>query len=55
MRPTGFYTKSPNDVSGEFLYPMRKNDGTILDFKHKSISESRRERLFLHKSGLLNV
>ena len=54
MRPTGFYTKCPNDTSGEFLFPMRKHDGTVLDMNHKSLHESRRERLFLHKSGLLD-
>jgi hypothetical protein len=39
MRATGFGIKSPKDASGEFLYPVRKADGTILDLTYKSITE----------------
>jgi len=52
MRATGFGIKSPKDHTGEFLFPMRKMDGTCLDMNHKSISEQRRELLFLKKQGL---
>lgn len=47
MRATGFGIKSPKDFTGEFLFPMRKADGTILDITHKTISENRREMLFM--------
>ena len=39
MRATGFGIKSPKDFSGDYLFPMRKGDGTILDMNYKSISE----------------
>lgn len=49
MRATGFGIKSPKDASGEFLFPERKADGTILDLNYKSITEQRRELLYIHK------
>lgn len=53
MRATGFGFKSPKEHSGEYLLPMLKNDGRNLSMTHKTISEKRRERLFLHKTGLI--
>ena len=41
--------KSPKDASGEFNFPIRKNDGRMLDMTYKSISEERREKLYLFK------
>jgi len=49
MRATGFGIKSPKDASGEFLFPIRKADGTILEMNYKSITEQRRELLYMHK------
>ena len=51
MRATGFGIKSPNDASGEMGYPQRKPDGTILDMTYKSLTEQRRELLYLAKLG----
>ena len=52
MRATGFGFISPKDYTGDYRFPMRKPDGTNLDMKYKSISEIRREMLFLTKHGL---
>ncbi len=52
MRATGFGFKSPKDYTGDYRYPMRKSDGTNLNVGYKSISEKRRELLFLTKMGL---
>lgn len=41
--------KSPKDASGEFNFPIRNHDGKMLDMKYKSISEERREKLYLFK------
>jgi hypothetical protein len=49
MRATGFGIGSPADSSGEFLYPMRTSDGKILNYNHKTITEARREKLFIMK------
>jgi hypothetical protein len=49
MRATGFGIRSPADKSGEYLIPMRKPDGTNMDYNYKSISEHRREALFHEK------
>jgi len=54
MRATGFGFKSPKDYTGELLYPQMNYNGKNLSLTHKSISESKRENLFLHKSGLMN-
>jgi hypothetical protein len=32
MRPTKLNFRSPKEISGEFLYPMVKNDGTSLNY-----------------------
>jgi hypothetical protein len=50
MRATGFGIKSPADASGEFLMPLRKSDGTNLDYNYKSFTEKRREALFQEKN-----
>ena len=44
--------KTPKDYNGELLYPMRKSDGTSLDYTQKTIGEKRRELLFMRKEGL---
>ena len=49
MRATGLDFKSPKDRSGELQYPRRTNAGTILDMGLKSISDQRRELLWMHK------
>ena len=49
MRATGFGIKAPADASGEFLIPMRKKDGTNMDYNYKSITEQRREALYEEK------
>ena len=49
MRATGFGHKAPVDCVGEYLIPMRKRDGTNMDYTHKSITEQRREALFEEK------
>jgi hypothetical protein len=54
MRATGFGFKSPKEHSGEYLYPMMKNNGNSLILNQRKISDIKREGLFLHKSGLLN-
>lgn len=54
MRATGFGFKSPKDYSGEYLYPMMNYNGTQLKMDYKSISEAKRESLFMHKSGLVH-
>ena len=46
MRSTGLGFRSPKDKSGEFLIPLRKSDGTILEYAHKTMTEQRREMLF---------
>ena len=46
MRATGLGFRSPKDKSGEFLIPLRKSDGTNLEYAYKSISEQRREMLY---------
>ena len=51
MRATGFGIKSPNDASGEMEYPQRKPDGTNLDMGYKTLTEKRRELLYLAKLG----
>ena len=51
MRPTGFGVKAPADASADFEYPQRKPDGTILDMTYKSLTEQRRELLYLAKLG----
>jgi hypothetical protein len=50
MRATGFGIKSPADKSGEYVIPMRKSDGTNLDYNYKSYTEHRREALFQEKN-----
>lgn len=52
MRATGFGFKSPKDYTGDYRFPMRKADGTNLDVGYKSLSDRRRELLFLTKHGL---
>ena len=51
MRPTGFGVKSPFDATADFEYPQRKPDGTCLDMTYKSLTEQRRELLYLAKLG----
>ena len=47
MRPTGFGHRSPHQFTADFNYPLRKADGTNLDMNYKSISDKRRELLFI--------
>ena len=50
MRATGLGFRSPKDKSGEFVIPLRKPDGTNMEYGSKSISEQRREMLFKRKA-----
>jgi hypothetical protein len=50
MRATGLGFRSPKDKSGEFVIPLRKPDGTNMEYGRKSISEKRREMLFKVKA-----
>ena len=52
MRPTGFGHKTAKDYTGEYLYPRVLPDGTSLEIKHKTLTEKRRELLFVKKAGL---
>ena len=47
MRATGFGQRSPNQYTADYRFPLRKADGTNLDMTYKSISEKRRELLFI--------
>ena len=51
MRPTRFAGVSPKNVTGELRYSSIKHDGTVLDMNYKSISEQRRDLLYLTKLG----
>ena len=52
MRATGFGQISPYQHSGEYRHPQRDKYGANLDFNFKSLSDKRREMLFIHKHGL---
>ena len=52
MRATGFGIRSPKDNYGELLYPMTTSNGVKLDMYKKSLSEKRRELLFIQKHKL---
>ena len=49
MRATGFGIRSPKDATGDYLYPQMSKDGVCLDMSHKTITEQRRELMYLHK------
>ena len=51
MRPTGFGVKQMSQATADYNYPLRKADGTILDFTYKTLTEQRRELLYLAKLG----
>lgn len=51
MRPTGFGVKQMSQATADYNYPQRKADGTILDMTYKTLTEQRRELLYLAKLG----
>ena len=55
MRATGFGIRSPKDNYGELLYPMTTSTGNRLDMYKKSLSEKRRELLFIEKNKLNEI
>ena len=51
MRPTGFGVKQMSQATADYTYPQRKPDGTILDMTYKTLTEQRRELLYLARLG----
>ena len=49
MRATGFGHKSPREATGDYVYPLINKDGKSLDYNNRTITEQRRELLYLHK------